>query len=736
MSIAVIQMVSQDDVTANLAAARRLLEQAAEGGARLAVLPENFAAMGRRDLAELGRAEARGNGPILPWLNSAARDLRLWIVAGTLPLPPDGQPEAKANACSLLIDEHGERVARYDKLHLFDVDVADARGRYRESDDYAFGQKIVVADTPVGRLGLTVCYDLRFPELYTAPRPCHRDPVLPAGGRTGWRSPTGPGDVRPFGHRRSLGPGPGRAAAGRSGAAGGARRRRTGGYPPAHAGGGAQTIFPAGRTAAGAYGVNMSELLSSVSQQLLAPGGLELDSLPGILHELNGPGIDAADLYFQSQVSESWMLEDGIVKEGSFNLDQGVGVRAQSGEKTGFAYSNAITAEALKQAAVAARSISRAGQNGSVQAFKAVVPARLYAGENPLDVLSRAEKVELLKQIDAATRALDPRIQQVTVSMAGVWEQILVAASDGSLAADIRPLVRFNVSVIVEQNGRRERGGHGGGGRTDYRYFLQEDRAMGYAREALRQALVNLEAIPAPAGTLPVVMGAGWSGVLLHEAVGHGLEGDFNRKGSSAYSGRVGEKVASSLCTIVDDGTLAGRRGSLSVDDEGTPSNCNVLIENGVLKGYMQDKLNARLMGVARTGNGRRESYAHLPMPRMTNTYMLAGESDPQEIIASVEKGIYCANLGGGQVDITSGKFVFSTSEAYLIENGRITTPVKGATLIGNGPEAMSRVSMVGNDLALDSGVGTCGKDGQSVPVGVGQPTLKIDAITVGGTGA
>ncbi|WP_254075251.1 metalloprotease TldD [Pseudomonas aeruginosa] len=535
----------------------------------------------------------------------------------------------------------------------------------------------------------------------------------------------------------------------------------------------------------------MSELLSSVSQQLLAPGGLELDSLPGILHELNGPGIDAADLYFQSQVSESWMLEDGIVKEGSFNLDQGVGVRAQSGEKTGFAYSNAITAEALKQAAVAARSISRAGQNGSVQAFKAVVPARLYAGENPLDVLSRAEKVELLKQVDAATRALDPRIQQVTVSMAGVWEQILVAGGGrgrgaahtapgggvgqrgggaqpppppprarpprllrgggrgggawrprggapraGAGPPDIRPLVRFNVSVIVEQNGRRERGAHGGGGRTDYRYFLQEDRAMGYAREALRQALVNLEAIPAPAGTLPVVMGAGWSGVLLHEAVGHGLEGDFNRKGSSAYSGRVGEKVASSLCTIVDDGTLAGRRGSLSVDDEGTPSNCNVLIENGVLKGYMQDKLNARLMGVARTGNGRRESYAHLPMPRMTNTYMLAGESDPQEIIASVEKGIYCANLGGGQVDITSGKFVFSTSEAYLIENGRITTPVKGATLIGNGPEAMSRVSMVGNDLALDSGVGTCGKDGQSVPVGVGQPTLKIDAITVGGTGA
>ncbi|BCG23085.1 metalloprotease TldD [Pseudomonas sp. No.21] len=480
----------------------------------------------------------------------------------------------------------------------------------------------------------------------------------------------------------------------------------------------------------------MSQLLLSVSDQLLAPGGLTIEQLPGVLGELAGPGIDAADLYFHGQVSESWVLEDGIVKDGSFHLDQGVGVRAQSGEKTGFAYSNAITADALGQAARAARSIARAGQQGRVQAFASPDVARLYAPDSPLDVIDRAEKVELLKRIDVATRALDPRIKQVTVSLAGVWEHILVAASDGSLGADVRPLVRFNVSVIVEQNGRRERGGHGGGGRTDYRYFLQEDRAMGYAREALRQALVNLEAIPAPAGTLPVVMGAGWSGVLLHEAVGHGLEGDFNRKGSSAYSGRIGEKVASSLCTIVDDGTLAGRRGSLSLDDEGTPTQCTTLIENGVLKGYMQDKLNARLMGVAPTGNGRRESYAHLPMPRMTNTYMLAGESDPEEIIASVERGIYCANLGGGQVDITSGKFVFSTSEAYLIENGKITAPVKGATLIGNGPEAMSRVSMVGNDLALDSGVGTCGKDGQSVPVGVGQPTLKIDAITVGGTGA
>ena len=479
----------------------------------------------------------------------------------------------------------------------------------------------------------------------------------------------------------------------------------------------------------------MSEMLLSVSEHLLGPGGLSIEQLPGVLGDLAGPGIDAADLYFQSQVSETWVLEDGIVKEGSFHLDQGVGVRAQSGEKTGFAYSNAITSEALGQAARAARSIARAGQNGRVQAFSSPVVPALYARDNPLDVIDRAQKVELLKQVDQATRALDSRIKQVTVSLAGVWDRVMVAAIDGSLAADIRPLVRFNVSVIVEQNGRRERGGHGGGGRTDYRYFMSEDRAMGYAREALRQALVNLEAIPAPAGSMPVVMGAGWSGVLLHEAVGHGLEGDFNRKGSSAYSGRMGEKVASSLCTIVDDGTLAERRGSLSIDDEGTPTQCTTLIENGVLKGYMQDKLNARLMGVSCTGNGRRESYAHLPMPRMTNTYMLAGESDPEEIIRSVKKGIYCANLGGGQVDITSGKFVFSTSEAYLIEDGKITAPVKGATLIGNGPEAMSKVSMVGNDLALDSGVGTCGKDGQSVPVGVGQPTLKIDAITVGGTG-
>ncbi len=479
----------------------------------------------------------------------------------------------------------------------------------------------------------------------------------------------------------------------------------------------------------------MSDLLASASAVLLAPTGLDVEQLSTVFSELAGPGIDAADLYFQNRISEAWVLEEGIVKEGSFSLDQGVGVRALAGEKTGFSYSNALTLPALLQAAQASRSIAQAGQRVQPIAIQSTAHTALYPADNPLEVISREEKVALLKNIDAATRALDPRVSQVTVSLTGSWEQVLVATLDGRLAADVRPLVRFNVSVIIEHNGRRERGSSGGGGRTDYRYFLENDRAMGYAREAVRQAQVNLEAIAAPAGTLPVVLGPGWSGVLLHEAVGHGLEGDFNRKGSSAYSGKVGQQVASSLCTIVDDGTLVGRRGSLSIDDEGTPTQCTTLIENGVLRGYMQDSMNARLMGVAATGNGRRESYAHVPLPRMTNTYMLAGESEPDEIIRSVKRGIYCANLGGGQVDITSGKFVFSTSEAYLIEDGKITAPVKGATLIGNGPEAMRQVSMVGNDLELDSGVGVCGKAGQGVPVGVGQPTLKIDGITVGGTG-
>ena len=481
----------------------------------------------------------------------------------------------------------------------------------------------------------------------------------------------------------------------------------------------------------------MSNLLSQAESRLLQPADLSPETIASVLGQLvNAPGVDAADLYFQHQISESWVLEDGIVKDGSFNVDQGVGVRALAGEKTGFAYSNDLHLPALTQAAGAARSIARSGQQGSVQAWQRNNATPLYTADNPLDSLNQADKVAFLQRLDAYTRSLDPRITQVTVSLGGTHDTMLIAASDGTWAGDVRPLVRMNVSVIIEHNGRRERGSFGGGGRTDYLFFEAEERGLAYAREAVRQAIVNLDAIAAPAGSMPVVMGPGWSGVLLHEAVGHGLEGDFNRKGSSAYSGRVGEKVASSLCTIVDDGTLQGRRGSLSVDDEGVGTNCTTLIENGILKGYIQDKLNARLMGVAPTGNGRRESYAHLPMPRMTNTYMLAGESDPQEIISSVKKGIYCASLGGGQVDITSGKFVFSTSEAYLIEDGKITAPVKGATLIGNGPEVMNRVSMVGHDLQLDSGVGTCGKDGQSVPVGVGQPTLKIDQITVGGTGA
>lgn len=481
----------------------------------------------------------------------------------------------------------------------------------------------------------------------------------------------------------------------------------------------------------------MSNLLAQAESRLLQPAELTPDGIASVLGQLvSAPGVDAADLYFQHQVSESWVLEDGIVKDGSFNVDQGVGVRAQAGEKTGFAYSNDLHLQALTQAAGAARSIARSGQQGSVQAWQRNSAVPLYPADNPLDSMAQTDKVAFLQRLDAYTRSLDPRVTKVSISLGGVHDTVLVAASDGTWAGDVRPLVRLNISVIIEHNGRRERGSFGGGGRTDYRFFEAEERAMAYAREAVRQAVVNLDAIAAPAGSMPVVMGPGWSGVLLHEAVGHGLEGDFNRKGSSAYSGRVGQKVASELCTIVDDGTLQGRRGSLSVDDEGSSTNCTVLIENGILKGYIQDKLNARLMGVAPTGNGRRESYAHLPMPRMTNTYMLAGQSDPEEIVRSVKKGIYCANLGGGQVDITSGKFVFSTSEAYLIEDGRITAPVKGATLIGNGPEVMNRVSMVGHDLQLDSGVGTCGKDGQSVPVGVGQPTLKIDQITVGGTGA
>lgn len=478
--------------------------------------------------------------------------------------------------------------------------------------------------------------------------------------------------------------------------------------------------------------------IEQINRSILVPNELDMALLDAQLARLSRHQIDFADLYFQNSVHESWVLEDGIVKDGSYNIEQGVGVRAVSGEKTGFAYSDELTASALDQAVSAARGIAEKGGDGRFKVGKSQIITPRYMGVNPLDSLSREQKIELLQQMDAFGRSVDPAVTQVIVSISGVYEEILVLATDGTLATDLRPLVRLNCSVLVERNGRRERGGSGGGGRTGYEYFLDivdgQPRAMSYVKEAVRQALVNLEAIDAPAGTMPVVLGAGWPGVLLHEAVGHGLEGDFNRKGSSAYAGRIGEKVASSLCTIVDDGTLMDRRGSISIDDEGTPSAYNVLIENGILKGYMQDKLNARLMGVALTGNGRRESYAHLPMPRMTNTYMLAGESSPEDIIKSVKKGIYAPNFGGGQVDITSGRFVFSASEAYLIEDGKITAPIKGATLIGNGPEAMSQVSMVGNDLALDAGVGVCGKEGQSVPVGVGQPTLKLDQLTVGGT--
>ncbi|MBU1620554.1 MAG: metalloprotease TldD [Gammaproteobacteria bacterium] len=478
--------------------------------------------------------------------------------------------------------------------------------------------------------------------------------------------------------------------------------------------------------------------MSNVEHNLLSASDLSASDLQQSLGFLFAHKLDYADLYFQSSVHESWGLEDGLVKDGSFNIERGVGVRAISGEKTGFAYADSISATALKQAAEAARGIAAVGKQGSVQVFKQQTQPQIYLPCEPLQSLDNTAKVELLKQMEVYIRSLDSRAEQVAVSLSGVYEEVLVAASDGTFATDIRPLVRLNCSVLLQHNGRRERGGSGGGARTDYQYFFEDvngsPRWQGYAREAVRMAQVNLTAVDAPAGTMPVVLGSGWPGVLLHEAVGHGLEGDFNRKGSSTFAGRVGEQVASKHCTIVDDGTLAHRRGSLNIDDEGTASQYNVLIENGILKGYIQDKHNAMLMNVAPTGNGRRESFAHLPMPRMTNTYMLAGDYDPQEIIGSVKKGIYAPNFGGGQVDITSGKFVFSASEAYLIEDGKITTPIKGATLIGNGPEAMQQVSMVGNDLALDAGVGVCGKQGQSLPVGVGQPTLKLDAMTVGGT--
>jgi TldD protein len=480
----------------------------------------------------------------------------------------------------------------------------------------------------------------------------------------------------------------------------------------------------------------MSDSLAIAQHRLLAPTGLTLGELDRTFGRLLGPGVDFGDLYFQHSRRESWTVEDGIVKDGAHAIEQGVGVRAISGEKTGFAYSDDIRAEALLESASAARAISRDGGAHPAGQRIAVAGRQLYAPQDPIEGMAADTKVDALRALDALVRAADPRVKQVVVSLSGAVDTVLVARSDGVLAADVRPLVRCNVQVFVEENGRRESGYAGCGGRYSYEELFKGGKPEGTAREALRQALLSLEAVDAPAGTMPVVLGPGWPGVLLHEAVGHGLEGDFNRKGTSVYSGRMGQRVAAPGVTIVDDGTISGRRGSLNVDDEGTVTQCTTLIEDGILVGYMQDTLNARLMGQKPTGNGRRESFAHLTMPRMTNTYMLAGNHDPGEMIASVKRGLYAPNFGGGQVDITSGKFVFSASEAYLIEDGKITRPVKGATLIGNGPEVMNKVSMIGNDLELDAGVGVCGKDGQSVPVGVGQPSLKIDSMTVGGTKA
>ncbi|CAN7553077.1 metalloprotease TldD [Acidovorax sp. LjRoot129] len=478
-----------------------------------------------------------------------------------------------------------------------------------------------------------------------------------------------------------------------------------------------------------------SQRIDVARELLLTPFGLDESHLARALAEIRTHQVDDADLYFQYTRSEGWSLEEGIVKTGSFSIDQGVGVRAVSGEKTAFAYSDDISEASLLDAARTVRSISASAQAGKARvAPKKIAAGRsLYPGVDPIASLDSTAKVALLEKLEQRARAKDPRVAQVMAGLASEYDVVLVARADGTLAADVRPLVRLSVTVIAEQNGRREVGSAGGGGRFGLAYF--DDEQMGkYVDEAVNAALVNLESRPAPAGEMTVVLGSGWPGILLHEAIGHGLEGDFNRKGSSAFSGRIGQRVAAKGVTVLDDGTIADRRGSLNVDDEGNASQRNVLIEDGILKGYIQDSLNARLMGVAPTGNGRRESYAHIPMPRMTNTYMLGGDKDPQEIIASIKKGLYASNFGGGQVDITSGKFVFSASEAYWVENGKIQYPVKGATIIGSGPESLKKVTMIGNDMRLDSGVGTCGKEGQSVPVGVGQPTLRIEGLTVGGT--
>jgi len=476
------------------------------------------------------------------------------------------------------------------------------------------------------------------------------------------------------------------------------------------------------------------ERLATARSLLLEPYGLGEEHLLRALGEAFEHRIDYADLYFQYTRSESFSLEEGIVKSGSFDIDQGVGVRAVAGERTAFSYSDDISLDSLLAAARTVRSIARTGSGGSrATALRTRNQPRLYAAADPVASLEATAKIRLLEDIEGRARAIDPRVRQVMASLTSEYDVILVARSDGVLAADVRPLVRLSITVIAEQAGRREQGFAGGGGRTDLAYFDAE-RLQSYARTAVDMALVNLEAVPAPAGEMTVVLGPGWPGILLHEAVGHGLEGDFNRKGSSAFSGHMNERVAARGVTVIDDGTLEGRRGSLNIDDEGNPTQRNVLIEDGILRNYMQDSLNARLMKLPVTGNARRESFAALPMPRMTNTFMLGGQDDPQEILRSVKKGIYARNFGGGQVDITSGKFVFSMAEAYRIEDGRLGAPLKGATLIGNGPDALQRVTMIGNDMRLDTGIGTCGKEGQSVPVGVGQPTLRIEGLTVGGT--
>jgi len=476
-----------------------------------------------------------------------------------------------------------------------------------------------------------------------------------------------------------------------------------------------------------------ASILADAEHLLLAPAGLDQSALSSVLADIHSHDVDFADLYFQHARFEGWSLEEGIVKSGSFSIDRGVGVRAVSGDKQAYAYSDDISLAALTEAAHAVRAIGRQGQSAVAPLGQRGGAHALYAQSDPVASLADAHKVALLERLERAARARDPRVTHVMASLAGEHETILIARSDGLVVADVRPLVRVSITVIVEENGRREQGYGGGGGRFDYAYFTDDVLAR-YAREAVGQALLNLSAREAPAGNMTVVLGNGWPGILLHEAIGHGLEGDFNRKGTSAFSGRVGKQVAAKGVTVVDDGTLEHRRGSLNIDDEGNTTRRTVLIEDGILKGYMQDRMNAGLMGVGPTGNGRRESFANLPMPRMTNTIMLAGDRDPQEIIASVKSGLYAVNFGGGQVDITSGKFVFSAAEAWMIEDGKLAYPVKGATLIGNGPDALTKVAMIGNDLALDSGVGTCGKDGQSVPVGVGQPTLRIDGLTVGGT--